>query len=79
MDNPMQEFPREIWFLNLTAGMLMVVLGFWTGGQFIAAKASTLVIFVGIWTLFHGVMDIIRAFRVRHLGQQVRPIATGGA
>jgi uncharacterized membrane protein HdeD (DUF308 family) len=69
----------DLWFLNLIAGILMIVLGFWTGGQFIAAKASTLLIFVGIWTLFHGVMDIIRAFRVRHLGQQVRPLATGGA
>jgi uncharacterized membrane protein HdeD (DUF308 family) len=69
----------DLWFLNLIAGILMIVLGFWTGGQFIAAKASALLIFVGIWTLFHGVMDIIRAFRVRHLGQQVRPLATSGA
>jgi uncharacterized membrane protein HdeD (DUF308 family) len=66
----------DLWFLNLIAGILMIVLGFWTGGQFIVAKASTLLIFVGIWTLFHGVMDIIRAFRIRHLGQQVRTLAT---
>ena len=66
----------DLWFLNLIAGIMMIVLGFWTGGQFIAAKASTLLIFVGIWTLFHGVMDIIRAFRIKHLGQQVRTLAT---
>jgi uncharacterized membrane protein HdeD (DUF308 family) len=41
----------------------MVVLGFWTGGQFFVTKASTLLIFVGIWTLFHGVMDITHAMR----------------
>ena len=66
----------DLWFLNLIAGIMMIVLGFWTGGQFIAAKASTLLIFVGIWTLFHGVTDIIRAFRIKHLGQQVRTLAT---
>ena len=53
----------------------MIVLGFWTGGRFLAANASTLLIFVGIWTLFHGVMDIIRAFRIKHLGEQVRTLA----
>jgi hypothetical protein len=55
---------------------MMIVLGFWTGGQFIAAKASTLLIFVGIWTLFHGVTDLIRAFRIKQLGQEVRAAAT---
>jgi uncharacterized membrane protein HdeD (DUF308 family) len=64
----------DLWFLNLIAGIMMIVLGFWTGGQFLAVRASTLLIFVGIWTLFHGVMDIIRAFRVRHLGQEVSNI-----
>ena len=66
-------------FLNLVAGIMIIVLGFWTGGQFLAAKASTLLIFVGIWTLFHGVMDIIRAFRIKHLGQQARTLATSEA
>ena len=66
----------DLWFLNLIAGIMMIVLGFWTGGQFIASKASTLLIFVGIWTLFHGVMDIIQAFRIKHLGQQARTLAT---
>ena len=66
----------DLWFLNLIAGILMIVLGFWTGGQFFATKASTLLIFAGIWTLFHGVTDIIRAFRIKHLGQQVSTLAT---
>jgi uncharacterized membrane protein HdeD (DUF308 family) len=66
----------DLWFLGLIAGIMMIVLGFWTGGQFLAAKASTLLIFVGIWTLFHGITDIIRAFRIKHLGQQVRTLAT---
>lgn len=69
----------DLWFLNLIAGIMMIVLGFWTGGQFIATKASTLLIFVGIWTLFHGVTDIIRAFRIKHLGQQARTLATSEA
>ncbi len=65
----------DLWFLNLIAGILMIVLGFWTGGQFFATKASTLLIFVGIWTLFHGVMDIIRAFRIKHLSREVNTLA----
>jgi uncharacterized membrane protein HdeD (DUF308 family) len=66
----------DLWFLNLIAGIMMIVLGFWTGGQFLATKASTLLIFVGIWTLLHGVTAIIRAFRIKHLGQQVPTLAT---
>jgi uncharacterized membrane protein HdeD (DUF308 family) len=66
----------DLWFLNLIAGIMMIVLGFWTGGQFIATKASTLLIFVGIWALFHGVTDIVRAFRIKHLGETARTLAT---
>jgi uncharacterized membrane protein HdeD (DUF308 family) len=65
----------DLWFLNLIAGIMMIVLGFWTGGQFLAIRASTLLIFVGIWTLFHGVTDIVRAFRIKHLAQQTRTLA----
>ncbi|HEX6780381.1 MAG TPA: DUF308 domain-containing protein [Ktedonobacterales bacterium] len=66
----------DLWFLGLIAGIMMIVLGFWTGGQFLAVKASTLLIFVGIWTLCHGVTDLIRAFRIKHLAQQVPTLAT---
>jgi uncharacterized membrane protein HdeD (DUF308 family) len=58
---------NPIWWLGLAAGVLMVILAFWTSGQFFIEKAYTLLAFAGIWALMHGVTDIVRAFRVRSL------------
>jgi uncharacterized membrane protein HdeD (DUF308 family) len=55
----------ETWWLTLTAGILMVVLAFWTEGEFFLEKAATLLVFAGIWALMHGITDIIRAFQIR--------------
>ena len=68
---------NDLWFLGLVAGIMMVVLGFWTGGQFIVTRASLLLTFVGIWALFHGITDLIRAFRIRHLGQHIGALGAG--
>jgi len=59
-DNP-------IWWLGLAAGILMVILAFWTSGQFFLHKAYTLLVFAGIWALMQGINDIVRAFRLRSL------------
>ena len=67
---------NDVWWLGLGAGVLMVVLAFWTGGQFFIEKQYTLLVFAGIWALFHGVNDIFRAFQLRQLGKLTRP---GGA
>jgi uncharacterized membrane protein HdeD (DUF308 family) len=56
-----------LWWLTLTAGILMIVLAFWTSGQFFIEKAYTLLVFAGIWALMHGFTDIVRAFAVRRL------------
>jgi hypothetical protein len=47
----------------------MIVLAFWTGGQFFIDKAYVLLVFAGIWAMFHGVNDIFRAFLIRDLGK----------
>ena len=39
----------------------MVILGFWTSGQFFIHKAYVLLAFAGIWALMQGVRDIIIA------------------
>ena len=44
----------------------MVMLAFWTSGQFFIEKAYTLLVFAGIWALMHGITDIVRAFRIRN-------------
>jgi uncharacterized membrane protein HdeD (DUF308 family) len=62
---------NELWWFGLISGIAMVVLAFWTGGQFFIDKAYTLLVFAGIWALFHGVGDLIRAFQIRSLRQLV--------
>jgi uncharacterized membrane protein HdeD (DUF308 family) len=64
---------NELWWLGLISGMLMVILAFWTSGQFFIARAYTLLIFAGIWALMHGVTDIIRAFQIRALKDLIPP------
>ena len=62
---------NELWWVNLLAGALMVVLAFWTGGQFFIEKAYVLLVFAGIWALMQGFTDIVRAFQIRKLGEMV--------
>jgi uncharacterized membrane protein HdeD (DUF308 family) len=58
---------NELWWLGLISGVLMIILAFWTGGQFFIDKAYVLLVFAGIWALMHGVTDIVRAFQIRGL------------
>ncbi|MGZ4269992.1 MAG: DUF308 domain-containing protein, partial [Solirubrobacteraceae bacterium] len=58
---------NPMWWLGLTAGIMMVVLAFWTSGQFFIHKAYTLLVFAGIWAMMQGITDIVRAFQVRSL------------
>lgn len=58
---------NSLWWLGLTSGLLMIVLAFWTSGQFFLQRAYTLLVFAGIWALMQGITDIIRAFQVRSL------------
>jgi hypothetical protein len=56
-----------LWWLSLIAGILMVILAFWTAGQFFIERAYVLLVFAGIWALMQGVRDIIAAFALRGL------------
>ncbi len=62
---------NELWWLSLLAGILMVILAFWTGGQFFIEKSYVLLVFAGIWALMQGVTDVVRAFQIRKLGEVV--------
>jgi uncharacterized membrane protein HdeD (DUF308 family) len=62
---------NELWWLGLISGIAMIVLAFWTGGQFFIEKQYTLLVFAGIWALFQGVGDMVKAFQIRKLGQLV--------
>jgi uncharacterized membrane protein HdeD (DUF308 family) len=63
---------NPLWWFLLISGVAMIVLAFWTGGQFFIDKAYVLLVFAGIWALFHGVNDIFRAFQLRELGKLTR-------
>lgn len=56
---------NPLWWLTLIAGIVLIVMAFWTSGQFFIEKAYTLLVFAGIWALMHGITDIVRAFVVR--------------
>jgi hypothetical protein len=49
----------------------MVILGFYTGGQFFVEKSYVLLVFAGIWALMAGIIDIVRAFQIREIGRLV--------
>jgi uncharacterized membrane protein HdeD (DUF308 family) len=59
------------WWLGLVAGVLMVVLGFWTSGQFFLQRAYTLLVFAGIWALLEGVTLIVRSFQIRSINKSL--------
>jgi uncharacterized membrane protein HdeD (DUF308 family) len=61
---------NQLWWLTLISGIAMIVLAFWTSGQFFIHRAYVLLVFAGIWALFHGVNDIVRAFQLRALSKR---------
>lgn len=63
----MERDENEIWWLGLGAGVLMIILAFWTSGQFFIEKQYTLLVFAGLWALMTGVTDFVRAFQIRKL------------
>jgi uncharacterized membrane protein HdeD (DUF308 family) len=58
---------NDLWWFGLIAGVSLIILAFWTGGQFFIEKQYVLLVFAGIWALFHGVGDLIKAFQIRAL------------
>ena len=49
----------------------MVILAFWTAGQFVIEKQYMLLIFAGIWALMQGLTDVLRAFQIREIGRLI--------
>jgi hypothetical protein len=62
---------NELWWLGLIAGILMIILAFWTGGQFFIEKQYVLLVFAGIWALMQGFTDFAKAFVIRRVGKVV--------
>ena len=62
---------NPLWWLGLISGILMSILAFWTSGQFLMHRAYILLVFAGIWALMQGVNDIVRAFAIRRLHEEI--------
>ena len=62
---------NPLWWLGLISGILMTGIAFWSAGQLFAAKAYTLLVFAGIWALMQGTVDIVRAFEVRRVHNEL--------
>jgi hypothetical protein len=58
---------NPLWWLGLLSAIFMIVLAFWTAGQFFIEKAYILLVFAGVWALMQGITDIARAFMLRSL------------
>jgi uncharacterized membrane protein HdeD (DUF308 family) len=62
---------NPLWWMGLIAGILMTALAFWTSGQFFIDKAYVLLVFAGIWALMQGITNIVRAFEIRALREEL--------
>jgi uncharacterized membrane protein HdeD (DUF308 family) len=62
---------NPLWWIGLIAGILMIGLAFYTGGQFFIEKQYVLLVFAGIWALMNGITDVMRAFQIRRVGKLV--------
>ena len=60
-----------LWWVGLIGAVLLLIMAFWTSGQFYIDKAYTLLVFAGIWALMAGFTDIVRAFAVRRLRDEI--------
>src|SRR5262245_3177551 len=55
---------NPLWWLGLVVGILLILLGFWTGQQLLTVKAQFLIFYVGLFALFRGISHIIFAFEI---------------
>jgi uncharacterized membrane protein HdeD (DUF308 family) len=62
---------NDLWWLTLISGIMMTVMAFWVSGQFFVVRAYTLLIFAGVWAMTTGIIDIVRAFQIRAVGQEL--------
>jgi uncharacterized membrane protein HdeD (DUF308 family) len=67
----LQQPVNPLWWLGLISGILMTGLAFWTTGQFFIDKAYVLLVFAGIWALMEGIQDIVRAFAMRRVHDEL--------
>jgi uncharacterized membrane protein HdeD (DUF308 family) len=58
----------HVWWVQLIAGIVEVVIGFWAAGYF-GRSAILLVAWVGVIALMRGITEILFAFKLRSAGR----------
>ena len=69
MSAVVQKDINPLWWLGLIAGILFVVLAFWTSQQLVTVKGQLLLFYVGLMALFRGISQIVFAFGLRSAGK----------
>jgi uncharacterized membrane protein HdeD (DUF308 family) len=54
----------ELWWLQLTAGIVEIAIAFWVAGSF-REKAILLVVSVGVIALIRGITELVLAFKLK--------------
>ncbi len=67
----LERYINPMWWLTLISGILMTVMAFWASGQFFIDKVYVLLVFAGIWALMQGITNIVRAFEIRELHEEL--------
>jgi len=62
----------DLWWLLLIVGITEVLLGFWASG-YPGRSATLLILWVGIGALLRGITDLITAFQIRKVHQELVP------
>ena len=62
---------NDLWWLGLIAGILMLIIAFWTAGELAGVKQDLLIVFAGVWALMAGVTDVVRAFQIKSVGERL--------
>ncbi len=66
---------NPLWWLGLIAGILFLVLAFWTSQQLVTTKGQLLLFYVGLMAMFRGISQIVFAFGIRHVGKEAGKLA----
>jgi uncharacterized membrane protein HdeD (DUF308 family) len=64
----------ELWWVGLIVGVIELMIGLWAAG-YPGRSVTLLIVWVGVAAVTRGIMEIILAFRLRSLRDQIPPAA----
>jgi uncharacterized membrane protein HdeD (DUF308 family) len=61
----------DLWWMGLIAGLLQIAIGVWATG-YPGRSAALLILWIGIGAIVRGTMEIVAAFQLHHVAEEVR-------